>query len=88
MGRRQSRLQEPKRNALFHLFDTNVERKASLVGAQISTILDLAQENKLHQRNPSAKAYLHELDTLAMAPVGASYCSTARRRSWRCSCNR
>ena len=49
-----------------------LERKAVLVGAQISTILDLAQEKKLHTRSPYARMYLPELEKLATAPTDPS----------------
>ena len=49
-----------------------LERKAVLVGAQISTILDLAQEKKMHTRSPYARMYLPELEKLATAPTDPS----------------
>jgi len=49
-----------------------LERKASLVGRQMTTILDRAHEKKLQTRNPMASLYLPVMDLLATAPADVS----------------
>ena len=45
--------------------DAALERKAILVQPYIGTILDLAQEQKIHVRNPKPRDYLPDLERLA-----------------------
>ena len=48
-----------------HLNGAALEHKARLVHQRLSTILDLAQERKLHTREPTPKQYLPDVEKLA-----------------------